>query len=81
MITAEEARKRIQKFSYTDFDEEEKTLAEDKIIEAASNDQNYCWLGVRAKNSTVKWLESLGYTVRIERITRTEKDADTRILW
>ena len=80
MITAEEAREKLRRMNQTNT-VKQKELAEDKIVEAILKGRKYCWLGFRANEETVKWLEAHGYIVRIERITRSEKDADTRILW
>ncbi|MBQ9297748.1 MAG: hypothetical protein IJ223_01720 [Clostridia bacterium] len=78
MITAEEARKKVEEYNSRYL---QKDLAETKIMEAIAQGKKSCWLGIRIGDRTVKWLESLGYTVRIERITRSESDADTRVLW
>lgn len=74
MITAAEALKRAKEVN-------QKHIAEAKIKEAADQGMEQCWLGFRATGEVVEWLKSFGYVVRIERITRFERDYDTRILW
>ena len=69
MITAAEALKRA------------KEVNQKHIAEAADQGMEQCWLGFRATGEVVEWLKSFGYVVRIERITRFERDYDTRILW
>lgn len=78
MITADEARKKVDEYSKRYV---QKDLAESQIMEAIAQGKNSCWLGFRTTEDTANWLKSLGYTVRIERITRFETDTDTRVLW
>ncbi len=81
MITAKEYREITQGKDPAGIITESKELIEDKIVDAVLDGQKCCWLGFKASTEAVAWLESLGYIVRIERITRTEKDYDTRIMW
>ena len=78
MITANEARKRIDTLA-TKLGEEEKKKAEARITEAVENGDSSCWLGFYVSDATKKWLESLGYQVR--KMSDQRDGDDTEVKW
>ena len=79
MISAKQARERAKEIK--DRDEKQKELVETKVMESIEHGQTFCWLGIRVSTNTKEWLKALGYVVRIERITRSEKTFDTHVSW
>lgn len=77
MITANEARKKIDTLA-TKRGEEERKKAEEKITKAVENGESSCWLGIYISEATKKWLESLGYKVRLMSDQRDGDDTEVR---
>ena len=78
MITANEAREKIDMLK-TKRGEEEKKKAEERITKAVENGDSSCWLGICISEATEKWLESLGY--QIERTYNMRDGDDTKVEW
>lgn len=78
MITAKEARKRIDTLA-TKRGEEEKRKAEERITKAVEKGDGSCWLGIYISDATEKWLKSLGYEVR--RFSDQRDGMDTEVKW
>ena len=79
MISAKQAREKAKEIK--DRDAKQQELVETKVMEAIEQGQTFCWLGIRVSNNVKTWLKALGYEVRIERITRSEKTFDTHVSW
>lgn len=78
MITAFEARKKIDTLA-TKRGEEEKKKVEEIITKAVENGDSSCWLGIYISDTTKKWLESLGYRVRL--VSHLRNEDDTEVKW
>lgn len=78
MITANEARERVDTLA-TKRGEEEKKKAEERITKAVENGYSSCWLGIYVSDATEKWLKSLGYQVK--RISDQRDGNDTEVKW
>lgn len=78
MITANEARKKIDTLA-TKRGEEEKKKAEERITRAVENGESSCWLRIYISDATEKWLKSLGYQVR--RMSNQRDGDDTEVRW
>lgn len=78
MITAAEARKKINDLN-TKNGQEEKKFCENKINHAIENGEKYCWLGRIISEPTKKWLRDLGYSV--EGFNSQREGCDTRVSW
>lgn len=77
LFTAKEARERIDSLKNNKL-EEEKIMAESKIVTAVENGDDSCHIGY-VEFETAQWLESLGYG--IERITSPKDGSDTIVKW
>ncbi len=78
MITAKEARERIDTLE-TERGKQEQKTAEEKINKAVEKGESYCWLGVWISKATEKWLKSLGYDV--QRVDSTKDGSDVKVSW
>ena len=78
MITANEARKRIDTLK-TKRGEEEKKIVEAAITSAVEDGRDLCWLGIYISDATKNWLESLGYQVK--RVSDNRDGDDTEVKW
>lgn len=78
MITAKEAREKIENLK-TERGEREKKIAEEKILKAVEELENCCWLGIAISDITKHYLEKLEYVVEIE--DEGTAGADTKISW
>lgn len=78
MITAKEARERIDTLA-TERGREEQQKAKEAITKAVEQGYNNCWLGFYASEATLKWLKSLGY--KTERISSKKDGHDTKVEW
>lgn len=78
MITAKEARKRIDMLE-TERGRQEKKTAEEKINNAVEEGQSYCYLGVYISESTENWLKSLGYDV--QHVNSPKDGSAVKIAW
>ena len=63
MITAQEARERVNSLESERIQNEMKTV-EDKINVAIAKGETSCWLGISISEATSKWLKSLDYKIR-----------------
>ena len=78
MLTAQEAREKIDPLA-TRRGAEEKKKVEEKVTEAVENGERYCSVGIYVSNATVAWLEGLGY--KVERFSDQREGNDTKISW
>lgn len=77
LFTAKEAREKVDSLKSNKL-EEEKIMAESKIVSAVEDGDNSCYIGY-VESETVQWLESLGYIV--ECITSPKDGSDTKVTW
>ncbi len=77
MITAKEARKRIDT-EKTERAKQEKKIAEKEINKAVEQGRSYCWLGFLISEATEEWLKSLGYKVNP---ISSAKHSDVEVSW
>lgn len=78
MITANEARERIDTLA-TERGKKEQKTAEEKITKAVEKGDSSCWLGIYISEATDKWLKSLGYQTR--RVSDPKDGDDTEVKW
>ena len=78
MITAKEARERINALE-TERGKQERKTAEEKINKAVEKGESYCWLGVWISDATEGWLTSLGYQVK--RVDSQKDGSDVKVEW
>lgn len=78
MITANEARERIDTLA-TERGKKEQQTAEEKITKAVEKGDSSCWLGIYISDATDKWLKSLGYQTR--RVSDQRDGDDTEVKW
>lgn len=75
MITAKEARERIDALEAERIKQEQEAV-EEKINKAVEKGESYCWLNSWISHATEDWLKSLGYIVE-----RSEMDDDVKASW
>lgn len=78
MITAKEARERIDAAEAKRRKQEKKT-AEEKINAAVAKGISYCWLDASTSEATEEWLKSLGY--KIIRTPPAKHCYDVEVRW
>lgn len=79
MITAKEARERIDALE-TERGMKEKKTVEEKITKAVEKGESSCWLGVWISDATEEWLKSLGY--KVERFdSYYNSNSDVKVSW
>lgn len=77
LFTAKEAREKVDSLKKNKL-EEEKIMAESKIVTAVENGDSSCHLGY-VEFETAQWLESLGYDIK--RTTNPKDGSDTMVSW
>lgn len=78
MITAKEARERVENLK-TERGEKERKIAEEKITEAIERAEYCCYLGIVISNPTKAHLEFMGYQVEIQ--DEQSGGPDTKVEW
>lgn len=77
LFTAKEAREKVDSLKNNKL-EEQKIMAESKIVSAVEDGDNSCYIGY-VEPETVQWLKSLGYVV--ECIIDPKDGSDTKVTW